>query len=267
MNFTEYNYDIIVLAGQSNAQGTGRGDVSEEYIPDEDIITLTPSYSIELVKLEDATMRRITYADKPLDFAIADERIQDGKKYGELALTFSSEYKKNGYLKSGRKILIIRAAIGATGFKFGHWGVGKPLYTKLCEMLDYALSLNESNRLCAFLWHQGEQEIGRTYPPEIYRSQLKEMLADLKMRYDCPTLPIIAADFAKEWKLTKEDQGASVIKVIREVIEGEGGIFLPTDDLPTNNHRNGDGDILHFCRESLHILGKRYFEGYEKLIR
>ena len=30
-------YDIIILAGQSNAQGQGRGPVTKEFVPDERI--------------------------------------------------------------------------------------------------------------------------------------------------------------------------------------------------------------------------------------
>ena len=37
MNCTNQAYDIIIQAGQSNAEGCGRGPVSDEYIPDEDI--------------------------------------------------------------------------------------------------------------------------------------------------------------------------------------------------------------------------------------
>ena len=33
-------YDIIVLGGQSNAEGYGVGPVSEEYVPDERILWL-----------------------------------------------------------------------------------------------------------------------------------------------------------------------------------------------------------------------------------
>ena len=57
MELTKQSYDIIVLAGQSNAQGTGRGNVDGEYIPDNDIIALAPVYTISR-KIENEVSKR-----------------------------------------------------------------------------------------------------------------------------------------------------------------------------------------------------------------
>ena len=265
MNFTECSYDIIVLAGQSNAQGTGRGKVSEEYIPNEEIISLSPVYTIGRIIEDGVSKRHVIYDNSPFIFSIADERIVDGKKIGNLALSFSEEYKKNGCLDDGRKILIIQAAIGATGFNHGHWGLNKPLYMKLVEMLDYALSLNTENKIKALLWHQGEHDVNKEPLPEVYRSRLSEMLRDFKKRYNAHSFPVITADFSNDWKIAKKGKADVVSDIIKEVITKEGGIFLNTDGLLSNNQESGDGDRVHFCRESLHLLGKRYFEAYKKL--
>lgn len=266
MDFTKNSYDIIVLAGQSNAQGTGRGKVTEEYATDEDIISLSPVYYIgRIIDTDGVSKRQIIYEDTPFVFSIADERVVDGKKIGNLSLTFSKEYKKSGCLDSGRKILIIQAAIGATGFNHGHWGLNKPLYLKAIEMLDYALSLNPENKLKAVLWHQGEHDVNKEPNPNVYKSRLSEIFTDLKKRYNSSTLPIITADFSYEWKNAKGEKGYVLSKIIKDVVSYEGGIFINTDDLLSNNQESGDGDMVHFCRESLHLLGKRYFEAYKKL--
>ena len=47
MNFTNEAYDIIIQAGQSNAEGCGRGPVTEEYTPDGDIMYLYKNYTNE----------------------------------------------------------------------------------------------------------------------------------------------------------------------------------------------------------------------------
>jgi len=266
MELTKQSYDIIVLAGQSNAQGTGRGDVDGEYRPDEDIIALSPVYTISRKIENEVSKRHIIYSDEPFRIDIASERIVNEMKYGELALTFAKKYKSQGYLQSGRKILIIRAAIGATGFMHGQWGLNGPLYLKMCEMLEYALSLNGQNRLVTLLWHQGEHEVGKNNPPEAYRAQLQEMLLDFKKRFSSPSLPIISADFSNEWKMAKREKGAAISSVIENVITGLGGIFLDTKDLLSNNQKNGDGDVIHFCRESLYTLGERYFDAYSSIV-
>lgn len=265
MDFLNHAYDIIVLAGQSNAQGIGRGEVSEEYVPDDDVISLSPNYDITWKTEGGIEKRVILYDDALPAFAIADERIVNDRKTGDLSLTFAKEYKERGFLKDGRKILIIRAAIGATGFNHGHWGVDKPLYKKMCEMTSYALSLNSENKVVALLWHQGEHDVGKETPSDVYAKLLKELFRDFKEKFRVEDLPIISADFSNEWKVTKRGKAQLIVEKIKEVTIGEGGAFLNTDDLLSNNQKNTDGDIIHFCRESLHILGRRYFDAYAKI--
>jgi hypothetical protein len=267
MNYTEQAYDIIVLAGQSNAQGTGRGCVLNEYMPDGDIISLSPIYSISRTIENEISKRAVIYSDEPFLFDIASERVVNEMKNGDLSLTFARCYKNNGYLRSGRKLLIIRAAIGATGFMHGQWGINSPLYNKMCEMLDYALSLNKDNKLVALLWHQGEHEVGKGNPPQNYKNQLMEMLLDFKVRFKAPHLPIITADFSKKWKAAKREKADAISTVIKEVVTELGGIFIDTSGLLSNSEKNGDDDVIHFCRESLYILGEMYFNEYRALVQ
>ena len=41
---------------------------------------------------------------------------------------------------------------------------------------------------------------------------------------------------------------------------------IETADLLSNNQKNGGGDVIHFCRDALHELGRRYFSAYEKIV-
>ncbi len=270
MDFKNLAYDIIILAGQSNGQGTGRGPVTDEYIPSEDIISLTAEYTISRIIDNDISKRLVIYPDKPFILSIAEERIVNEMKIGDLSLSFAREYKRAGLIDAGRKILIIRAAIGATGFMHGHWGVHAPLYRKLIELTDYALSLNTENRIKAFLWHQGEHEVGKMNPPANYAKQLDALFSDYKARYSIPTLPIISGDFTKEWKISSLRRGRDpepICQTIKSVTESHGGRYVKTEDLLTNNQMNADGDITHFCREALDLLGKRYFKAYNEIIK
>ena len=228
--------------------------------------SLTAIYKITR-KIEDGVSKRhIIYADEPFVLEVATERIAQDVKNGDLSLIFAKEYKKAGYLRDGRKILIIRAAIGATGFMHGQWGLHAPLYFKMVEMLEYALSLNEGNRLVAFLWHQGEHEVGNENPPDIYENQLRDMLLDFRARFNADGVPMITADFSPEWRGTKREKAKAISDKINKVFGEMGGAFLNTDDLLSNNMKNSDGDVIHFCRESLYTLGERYFEAYKGII-
>ena len=134
-------------------------------------------------------------------------------------------------------------------------------------MINYALSLNPENKITALLWHQGEHEIAKENPPKIYYEQLSSMLFAVKEKYEVPDLPFITGDFVNEWKSTKIEKATPIVNVIKRVTEEMGGIFIETADLLSNNQKNGDGDIIHFCRESLHVLGKRYFKAYCDIVR
>ena len=54
-------YDIIIQAGQSNAEGCGRGDVTEEYIPDPDIVFLHQDFTLEFPERDGQVQLVINY--------------------------------------------------------------------------------------------------------------------------------------------------------------------------------------------------------------
>lgn len=255
-------YDIFIQAGQSNAEGTGYGPVTQEYIPDERILYLNAVKTVS----EKNERIHVEYADALFVLATADERdvvINDvDRRVGDFSLTFAKAYIDAGLLQEGRKLLIIRAAVGGTGFQRKHWGVEDELYLKMLEMTDHALSLNPENKLMGLLWHQGEHDAFEGNTPENYRNQLTALIKNVKERYNSPKLPFICGDFAREWKAENIEICEPILQVIREVVQEHGGRFVETGDLATNNDVTGSGDNIHFCRESLHVLGERYFKAY-----
>ena len=255
-------FDIIIQGGQSNAEGSGIGMVDSEYQPCNDVVYLSAQKKVE----EKGDRIVITYDELPFEINVATERVVDADKRGDFALSFSQEYIRKNLLLNERKLLIIRAAVGGTGFQKEHWGLGKQLYTKLMEMTDYALSLNPENRIVAFLWHQGEHDAFEGNTPENYYKQLKEMLLDIRARYG--NIPFVAGDFCREWKDKNLTICEPIIDTIKQVIDeiGTAG-FVTTDDLLSNNQKTGNGDDIHFCRESLYKLGVNYFKEFYKIYK
>lgn len=255
-------YDIFIQAGQSNAEGTGYGPVTIEYVPDERILYLNAVKTVS----EKNERVHVEYENAPFVIEMADERdmvINDvQRRVGDFALTFAKSYIDAGLLEQGGKVLIIRAAVGGTGFQKKHWGIEDDQYLKMLELTDYALSLNPENRLKGLLWHQGEHDAFEGNTPENYRNQLKTLINNVKARYNCPDLPFVCGDFVYDWKAQNLAICEPILQVIREVAREQGGKFVETGDLATNNDVTGSGDNIHFCRESLHSLGRRYFEAY-----
>ena len=253
-------FDIIIQAGQSNSEGYGLGPVEKEYIPTDKVWQLdAPKRVTALPNGMD-----IVYLDEPFILKVAEESEGENGKIGNFGLTFSEEYIKAGMLKEDRAILIVRAGVGGTGFARKEWGLGSLLYNKLTELVDYALSSNEGSKVVALLWHQGECDSVENTPPEKFAEELKAQMLDTRARYG--EMPIIAGDFVNDWKSKNVELCNPIVAKIKEVLAelGKAG-FVETADLPSNDQKMGNGDDIHFCRQSQHILGRRYFNAFKNL--
>jgi len=258
--FRKEKFDIIIQGGQSNAEGGGLGPIETEYKPCERILYLNVQKKVETI----GDRIVITYEQVPFEISVAAERYEVDGLRSDFALSFAKAYLDNGFLAEDRKLLIIRAAVGGTGFQKEHWGLGKQLYNKLVEMADYALSLNPENRIVGFLWHQGEHDAFEGNTPEKFYKELKEMCLDVRARYG--NMPFIAGDFCHEWRNKNIEICKPIIDKIQKVVSelGNSG-FVESVGLLSNNQKIGNGDDIHFCRESLYELGKRYFQNFYKI--
>lgn len=268
-------YDIVIIAGQSNAEGYGVGEVSEEYEKDERVLFLNDNSAPHFEKSENGKDVLSLNFPSAIRIDVADEATGEQGKVGKLSLFFAKEYIERGLLAPDRKLLIVNAAVGGTGFARNEWGADGILYKRLCHLTDYAVSQSGKNEITAFLWHQGECDsvenagysVEKRY--ETHKNNLTAMLNDFKQRYKGQfadkELPTVAGGFCDEWYLKNKIPCDAVLRAIRETFESNGGAFVETHGLLSNNLKTGNGDDIHFCRESLHELGVRYFNAYESV--
>lgn len=262
------NYDIIVLAGQSNAEGQGRGPVTREFVPDERIHFMTDDTNPEFVEAENGTYRLTMKWPAVNSVSVADERVENGQKIGCFALQFAESYV-NQCLQPGRKVLIVNANFGGTGFARPEWGIGNCMHERMIAMTREALSCNPENRVVAVLWSQGEHDAFENAdwdPDRRYRTHkdnLMSTFADFRERTGCKDAPVLACGFTDDYYASNPAACDAVLTAIREVIADIGGGFVVSSGLPTN----GAEDFYHFNRESLHILGGRFFEKYKEICR
>lgn len=255
----ESGYDIIIQAGQSNAEGFGLGDTTETYEPSPDILHMNDKQDFIDFALG------ATCPDKNGKTVIeeANEHVSAGTFYADFSLTFAKDYVASGRLKTGKKLLIIRAAVGATGFSSGHWKVGDYLYLRMVAMADYALSLDPNNKIVGILWHQGEHDTSTD--AAVYQQYLSEMVQSLRGRYGA-NIPFIAGEFVNEWKMANIEICEPIMNATKEVVKTQQpAAFVETSDLLSNNQQIGNGDTIHFSKDSLYKLGHRYFEAFSKL--
>ncbi len=243
-NFKNENFDIIIQAGQSNSEGSGLGDASCPYIPNENVWYLTGDFNIE-------NAREYVYGNQILS---------------NYSLSFSNEYIKHGLLKNGRKLLILRTSVGGTGFLDNRWGLNDDLFLRMMEMIKMSLELNNNNRLVAFLWHQGETDaiLGASY--QTHYKNLSSLLSTISKTYLCENIPFIAGDFVKQWKDENIKSCEPVVSAIQDAFHNMPyGKFVFTDELLSNAQTFECDDIIHFSRESLYILGEKYFNAFKEL--
>lgn len=242
-------YDIIIQAGQSNAEGSGFGPAPEPWVPDDRVYYLEP----------DLTLTRAT------------ERVWGDRIQSNFALAFARDYICSGLLAQGRKLLILRSAVGGTGFLDGRWHMEGDLYLHMLEMIRTALEMNSGNRLVAFLWHQGETDaiLGATYAQ--HHRHLKDLLTSVRETFRAPQLPFVAGDFVHHWERENQAICDGVVGAMRDLCgELPHCGFVETDGLRSNTQEPGNVGLdpvecIHFSREALYQLGHRYFEIFLEL--
>lgn len=240
-DFRNEKFDIVIQAGQSNSEGCGLGPTNEPYVESNDILYFLNDFSI----------------------CIASEWIAGTEISANFSLPFCTRYIADGRLASGRKLLVIRAAIGGTGFLDNHWKLEDDLFLRMMEMIRTALSLNAGNKLVAFLWHQGETDamLGADY--QTHYNHLRTLLDTVRNSYQVPELPFIAGDFVYHWKLENLAACEPVILAMKDVCDKAGSAkFIETEGLESNDQKIGNGDTIHFCREAIKLLGARYYEAF-----
>ena len=257
-------YDIVIIAGQSNAEGNGRGLDKEKLKPIDGVMQLVDINSVGIVEDENGGVKVNCVFPINCRIETCVERIA-----ANFALPFAKEYIEKGLLKKGRKLLFVKAAVGGTGFTKKQWGLGNPLYKRLCEMTEFALNAERGSKIVAFLWHQGEHDAyeGQNKPIEelgrYYYDNLKEMLLDYRYKYG--DMPIITGGFVPNWK-DDFDYAIKVEEATKKVCEDiKNAAFVPSNGLISNNQFDHSGDMIHFCRKSIDERTKRYFDAYCKL--
>ena len=265
-------FDIIVLAGQSNAEGYG---VSLDSKP----LIISNAYEIidknkfGMKLKEDGSYGGLDFV-YPVEVIIRElqERYSGDSYCSDLSLGFARKYKQSKYYSPDRKILVIKTGYGGSGFAFDQHGVGNPLYIRMLDMINIGLSLNKNNRIVAFLWHQGEHDAyenawftDKERYDYYYSSLLKEFLA-VREEYKQFDFPIITGEMNRDWKKKYPNQSEAVQEATIDVCEKIGNAaFVRASDLPSNEETLHNGDTDHFCKESILTLGERYFDAFYKL--
>ncbi len=257
-DFSKEKFDIIIQAGQSNAEGNGMGDVEKAYQQTDDVWFMCGALDSHEFYL-----------------CPAHEGVRENEVLSNFIFKFAENYVADNRLKDGRKLLILCAAVGGTGFIKGQWKMTDCYYLRMMEMIRTALSLNPENRLVGFLWHQGESDAisGGTF--DGHYNNLQTLFNSVRDEFNVPEIPFIAGDFVQDWSSKNTDICKPVVNAVRKICNDyHFGAFVESDGLNSNLQEFGCPtpalgtlieDDIHFSRGALYELGERYYKAFSEI--
>lgn len=232
-------YDIILLVGQSNMVGRSG--------PIDPVLDATDAQILMYGK----DNRTVVLAQDPLDHW--DEISGD---IG-MGMSIAKAYIADGRLTGNRKVLLVPAADGGTGFAQGDWNDGDPQHENAITQVNEALALSGgTHQLVAICWHQGENDGGANRTKSQYSNDLDNLITIFRNEITGAdnTTPFIVGDLIEGNTTGTKDQ-------IRESLSE-----LPTrvtyTAFTSSSGLVSNGDNLHFDASSLRTFGQRYFNNF-----
>lgn len=225
------DYDLYLCIGQSNM--AGRGTLTEETsgtIPDVYLFN-------DRNEFEKATnpLNRYSTIRKEL-------KMQGvGPAYG---------FAKTMATQTGRKIGLVVNARGGSSIQSWKKGAKDGYYEEALSRIRLAM---KHGTLKAILWHQGESDCSR---PEVYREEMKELVANFRKDLNLPGLFFVAGEIAS-W--APNGQASENIRAFNEMISHISD-FIPNTACVSSEGLMPliDYSDPHFCTDSQIVLGERY---------
>ena len=241
---TPTSFDIVIVAGQSNAAGYGAGssrlgETTEcvyQYGRDEQLLP----------------------AAEPLDHLT---RL-DGRT--GFAMEFARSWR--AARPTSRCLLLVPAAADGTGFADGMWTPGGEAHESLIDRTTAALAQFPDSTVRALFWQQGENEAKLGWSTPEYVAAFSSMVASFQERIDGfdGETPLLIGEMVPAW-VDASATRAGVHHAHAAIAEAEPNAHLVSSRLPTALTPNLD-DPLHYSAESQLELGRRYFEVLHQLV-
>ena len=284
---TSTAYDIIIVAGQSNAVGFGNGTYTEE----SQFLTATNTAKVfQVGRFFRHDMRIIPVTHEPLEFW-GMNRTFSSTTLDNLGAAYPFALRLAATETTGRKVLIIPAAKGGTSILewdnvINNFGSSTDpdstiLYDDMVTRVKFALAQNPKNRVVAVIWRQGEADVNALYivgnpyhqfmtSSSTYQSKL--IAFRNRLRSDLPSqgcVPFLFGEMTKQWVpyvskyqvmsgLEAKSAITNVIKYVASTDSCNASVFVPS----TNTTVNSQGPI-HFDAVGQWNMAKKFWAAYQ----
>eukprot|EP00752_Nemacystus_decipiens_P012976 g11482.t1 len=237
--------DVVLLMGQSNMSGRGRGyDAAIDGPNNPRIKQWTRANTVTTAS------ERLEHAD----FVSQDSQVGMGTAFGRA-------YVEN--LPPQRSVLLVPTASGGAALVDGPWSPGGQLFEDAVDRMKAALASNEAKGNCvaAILWHQGEDDARNSVDRDAYESSWKDMASELRSRIPAAAeAPVILGEFTDKEIERSPDSYEPILAAVRAIPAAVSWTAVAS----SNGLESNPGDDLHFSAAAQREYGRRY---YDKLVK
>ncbi|CAM9219812.1 unnamed protein product [Scytosiphon promiscuus] len=235
--------DVVLLMGQSNMSGWGRGyDVNIDGPNDPRIQQWSRANTIITAS------ERLEHADMG---TISNTLVGMGTAFGRaLVETLPAE----------RNVLLVPTAYRSSRLVDGPWTPGGDLFEDAVTRMTAALASDEDGGNCvaAMLWHQGEADVGARVAPDTYRSTWTDMITTLRARIPAAAdAPVVLGEFCPAVMGAYYELYSPILAAVREIPD-----YVPFTAVASSDglSANSEDDLIHFDAASQREFGQRYFD-------
>lgn len=240
---TAHDYDVVVLAGQSNM--VGYSNETADPILD----ALHPQIFMLERSGDGNHDKKVIAARLPLSHIAPQGDVSLGFT---LAKNYCAQYPD-------RRLILVPVARGSTGFNDGEWTVTTGAnYTDAVARVNAVMAFGTGQKTMKSIhWQQGEDDVSMTEAS--YGAALDAMIAGMRADFDgaSSATPFICGGFAPNFNFSNYDQILDALQDLPNRVSNTG--YVSTAGLSDR------GDNIHFDAVSLRTLGERHFAKLQEL--
>jgi hypothetical protein len=245
-NPKDSTYSVFLVAGQSNAYfGLGLDTAIDK-----------PSPGIYQLGRVDGDNMKVIEAKEPLQhYFTKPDRVG-------FALTFAKLYDE--YTGKKENILLIPCAMDWTGLTDSSWKRGDCLYNDAVQRANFIMKKYPGSKFVAFLWCQGEKDVGHPH----FQTALDTMIAGFRKDVTGASVktPFVMGGMVPHW-IEIEQPRMLHQEILKNTQNRMPNVAYADPYLPFRITKEDDKlDEYHYDAKGQREMGKRFFEGYKKLV-
>lgn len=235
----QIGYDIIIVAGQSNA---------------------LYGYGFESTTLVSKNVSELGRQSKNMQIIPANPCLshwnKDPSKSGFGFYFAQHYYERKAPLK--KKVLIIACAEAGSSFIENRWNPGDPLYEDLIYRSKYVLQNFPESKVIAVLWQQGESDVDNIH----YRENLDNMIKQIRIDLQDFTIPFLLGGMVPFWTAQQNDRKKQQLHI--KNTEYRLPFCYYVDPIGISKPDN-TFDMIHYSHDNQQVLALRYWEIFKNL--